>query len=1006
MVVISADDSATGGVYTGVSNAIDDSTDGIAAVGAGFGQFNSDTSAILRRASASVVDYASGVAGFDLSWGVWEATPETPATAYTSVNSPESATDLTSSIILVNANPTDVSQFTGKKKFTGISDYLLRARGFDDNSIGSVAGEFTVDLETAAFSDGKLNICVGASACDIDSLGTHFWPIRFEGNLLQQGTLGSTELDPDLVSAAQINTQGIGMFVGAEAEGFVLSFVSSGSGADTSGKSVNGSVLYGDPIDAGSVLSAADLATLDGLGFVAFNTNAMQSPATDASEGFYFGGAADPVSDKPIFTNSPSTRVGETLPLSFGVVLQDGASVSTLVDNVGGYDLVWGTWNAVDGDANQYVDSNSTLSEDIVGETLFAAGVPAPIQANTNAASATFAVSQFLLGGQSDNASNVARGSFTIDADSGVLRDFRVQLCIGSADCDSATQIWTSDKISQINISSDGHYIDGTVFQGKVFAPLQKLNTTFEGYVQGLFVNSVSSNEDIGFAAGFRWLENGSKLSGNQEIIDAALLFTLSSDPISELGNTQLAGVNRTGIIWGGDVNQKIGSTSDFSGSSQLFVSAGSDVTFPITENDDFSYLQLSERTPEHLQSNVGGFDLHWGVWKSDSSDPFELRNFYGGVGDNLVEKITGLIFGMSLKETPFGTFTGQRSFSTITDKLILAEGFDNNDIGSVTGSLTVDLESAEVFDGKLEICVGADTCTSSSYGTNYWPIFFSGAFVGAGVQSNSFSSAVFPDKTVVIRSTATGFIMGDQAEGFVLSFSSSSGSGADTTEAFGNASNASGRPISFVNGAVLFGESTSASSLSNNTGSNPIRDDTSNPVTEYYNIDWGAWNNPVDQNHITVENSNGSTTISSDDYQAVLTPTPVANLQGTAAYSTHANSGFIGNGSAGSVTDLSAEMSVDFNTGAISGGKLKVEVGSNDVWSLDFNGSVAQGSVQMNMTSGQLSQLGTVVSESITADLGGVFTGTNAEVFVGGFDLLDQVNELNHVNGLYTLEQ
>jgi hypothetical protein len=46
------------------------------------------------------------------------------------------------------------------------------------------------------------------------------------------------------------------------------------------------------------------------------------------------------------------------------------------------------------------------------------------------------------------------------------------------------------------------------------------------------------------------------------------------------------------------------------------------------------------------------------------------------------------------------------------------------------------------------------------------------------------------------------------------------------------------------------------------------------------------------------------------------------------------------------------------------------------------------------------------VLSNSIDADLGGVFTGNNAEAFVGGFDLVDQVNSLNQVNGIYTIER
>ena len=48
----------------------------------------------------------------------------------------------------------------------------------------------------------------------------------------------------------------------------------------------------------------------------------------------------------------------------------------------------------------------------------------------------------------------------------------------------------------------------------------------------------------------------------------------------------------------------------------------------------------------------------------------------------------------------------------------------------------------------------------------------------------------------------------------------------------------------------------------------------------------------------------------------------------------------------------------------------------------------------------------GGLISNDIGASLDGVFTGNNAEAFVGGFDLVDEVNALNHVNGLYTIEK
>lgn len=54
----------------------------------------------------------------------------------------------------------------------------------------------------------------------------------------------------------------------------------------------------------------------------------------------------------------------------------------------------------------------------------------------------------------------------------------------------------------------------------------------------------------------------------------------------------------------------------------------------------------------------------------------------------------------------------------------------------------------------------------------------------------------------------------------------------------------------------------------------------------------------------------------------------------------------------------------------------------------------------------GSLMNPGGLISDNLHANLGGVFTGNRAEAFVGGFELIDPMDALNHVNGLYTVEK
>ena len=59
-----------------------------------------------------------------------------------------------------------------------------------------------------------------------------------------------------------------------------------------------------------------------------------------------------------------------------------------------------------------------------------------------------------------------------------------------------------------------------------------------------------------------------------------------------------------------------------------------------------------------------------------------------------------------------------------------------------------------------------------------------------------------------------------------------------------------------------------------------------------------------------------------------------------------------------------------------------------------------------MNSSGGSLSDLGGLVSSSIGATLGGLFTGDSATWFVGGFNLIDMLNDSNSVQGLYVIER
>ncbi|MCH8176474.1 MAG: hypothetical protein IIC59_14965, partial [Proteobacteria bacterium] len=176
--------------------------------------------------------------------------------------------------------------------------------------------------------------------------------------------------------------------------------------------------------------------------------------------------------------------------------------------------------------------------------------------------------------------------------------------------------------------------------------------------------------------------------------------------------------------------------------------------------------------------------------------------------------------------------------------------------------------------------------------------------------------------------------------------------------------------------------------------------------TNEDFSINWGKWDRSIDANWGIVTRVNDALTIvSTSKYFAEVNPTPVANLKGIASYGSGLVSSFIGSGSAGEISSLLATMDVNFDTGSITNGSLQVNV-ADQAWAIDFVGSVNAGVVGLGATAAQLWDSTGLISTSINANLGGLFTGNAAETFVGGFDLQDLINPLNSVEGIYTINR
>ena len=176
--------------------------------------------------------------------------------------------------------------------------------------------------------------------------------------------------------------------------------------------------------------------------------------------------------------------------------------------------------------------------------------------------------------------------------------------------------------------------------------------------------------------------------------------------------------------------------------------------------------------------------------------------------------------------------------------------------------------------------------------------------------------------------------------------------------------------------------------------------------TVETHDVAWGNWAAPVEDNWLVIQKSeDGLVRIDTGDYFADVNPTSVASMKGAYQYQTGIASAFIGSGSAGDISSLAASMAVDFDSGLISAGELNVQA-ADQIWAVHFEGMIDNGTVELQSLDGSLYDATGLLSNQIEAQIGGVFTGENAEAFVGGFDLYDQLNEFNEVNGLFTIER
>lgn len=469
----------------------------------------------------------------------------------------------------------------------------------------------------------------------------------------------------------------------------------------------------------------------------------------------------------------------------------------------------------------------------------------------------------------------------------------------------------------------------------------------------------------------------------------------------------------------------KSGSASDFS-SSTLFGNTANDIA-----------IRPGNATLSNFVSSVNGLNVQWGKWVSDSTNPSYLQDVAG----NSLGTLTSLIM-VSAPITDTATlnkFVGNVSYVS-TSSYIADKNSGNTHIEDVTSSLTLNVGTGVVSSGTLNICVAANSCSSTAEPWERWETQFSGA---SGSLSNGkftlpLSGAIIVGGTSAaelsgglnlftvgsgrtVEGTVTGSFTGTSGEGFVLGFravevgvSTNSIIGANllkTSPAITQAEIDASTKKSFT----LIGPNTNAYNLGINVGTST--DLSANPTILAYSaqspgfafrsdsyadgetlstnianleVNWGRWTGTSSvplKYYPNVQNSGIFNSIDGKVIVASATASPTSALTGSKYFeATSSDSDYISAGTE-AATSITGHFNINLNTGALSNGLLEIITSTRHWTSNQFTGQISNGSLPLTNVTGTLTTGESSTQFPFSGKVAGFYVGNSAEGFLTAFD-------------------
>jgi hypothetical protein len=108
---------------------------------------------------------------------------------------------------------------------------------------------------------------------------------------------------------------------------------------------------------------------------------------------------------------------------------------------------------------------------------------------------------------------------------------------------------------------------------------------------------------------------------------------------------------------------------------------------------------------------------------------------------------------------------------------------------------------------------------------------------------------------------------------------------------------------------------------------------------------------------------------------------------------------------SMGKVSNLAVQMDVDFGSGQVSKGLISANV-PNHTWIGVFDGKVSNGKLALDFNGGALVNSNTGIrSNTCIGNIAGDFIGDKGQAITGGFNMVDEANGENQIEGLFLID-